>query len=224
MSNIRNTGKFFGTAEADMILADARSGGQRGSGAFIEEMEREGQAQLVTSDRLPVRMDGQRAEFEALGFTFGEPDKDDPMFCQATLPQGWKRKGSDHAMWSYITDEHGRDRVSIFYKAAFYDRDAFMGLISLGRHVADSVEGDGGPILFEDRWATREAVTAELAAIRDRYLQEAADFRRYAAEDRGRDEKNRANCARIAGEKEATAAKYDAALAALTGATPDDLT
>ena len=45
---IRDTSKFFGTAQADMILADARSGGQGGSGAFIEEMEREGQAQLVT--------------------------------------------------------------------------------------------------------------------------------------------------------------------------------
>jgi predicted secreted protein len=29
-------------------------------------------------------------------------------------------------MWSYIVDDEGTQRVAIFYKAAFYDRDAFM--------------------------------------------------------------------------------------------------
>lgn len=218
MGKIRDTSRFFGSAQADMILADARSGGRGGSGAFIEEMEREGQAQLVTSDRLPTRMDPAQPEWEALGFTFGEPDPHDPMFRLATLPEGWKRKGSSHAMWSYITDQHGRDRVSIFYKAAFYDRDAFMGLISLGRYVADSVEHDAGPIVFDDEWATRAAVAAAMTEIRDSKLGEAADFRGYAADVSRRDEKNRARCAEIADGKEADAAKYDAALAGLSDA------
>jgi len=215
MSNIRNTGKFYGTAEADMILADARSGGQGGSGAFIEEMEREGQAQLVTSDRLPVQTRGTDAEFEALGFTFGDPDPDDPLFRPATLPEGWKRKGSDHAMWSLITDQHGRDRVSIFYKAAFYDRDAFMRLAGVTAYVASHVEY-GEPLVITDEWATKETVLAAMGELLDRYLKEAADFRRYAADEQGRDEKNRARCAEIADKKEATAAKYDAAITALT--------
>ena len=41
-----------------------------------------------------------------------------------------------------------------------------------------------------------------MAAIRDRYRDEAGQFRGYAADVNGRDEKNRANCARITGERE----------------------
>ncbi len=101
-------------------------------GRYIEEMESAGQAQLVNSDRLPTQINhGSRADFEALGFVFGEVDRNDSMFQQVTLPDGWKREGSDHAMWSYIVDDLGRQRVSIFYKAAFYDRDAFMSLMAV---------------------------------------------------------------------------------------------
>ncbi len=96
--------------------------------SFIERQERAGQRQLITSDRLPSQIMGDRAEFEALGFVFGDPDPDDPLFMPATLPPGWKREGSDHAMWSYLADQHGQRRVAIFYKAAFYDRRAFMRL------------------------------------------------------------------------------------------------
>ena len=177
---------------------------------------------MTVYHRLPVKFNTfrqsqaeARAEFEALGFTFGEPDAGDPMFRPATLPAGWQRKGSDHAMWSYIIDEHGRDRISIFYKAAFYDRDAFMSLVGLGWYVAKSVEHDAGPVIFDDQWATREAVAAAMRDIRDGHLKEAADFRGYAADVNGRDEKNRAGCAEIAERKEAEAALYDAALAEL---------
>lgn len=102
---------------------------------YILGMEAAGQRQLVNSDRLPVRILGATlADFEALGFTFGEPEPDDPLFRAATLPAGWTRRGSDHAMWSYIDDETGTPRVAIFYKAAFYDRRAFMRL----EHTADT--------------------------------------------------------------------------------------
>ena len=98
-----------------------------GSSDYITRLEADGQQQLVNSDRLPVNSDGDAAYLD-LGFTFGEPDPSDPLFRPATLPQGWRREGSDHSMWSYIVDETGRKRVAIFYKAAFYDRDAFMRL------------------------------------------------------------------------------------------------
>ncbi len=100
-----------------------------GPSGYIEGMERDGQRQLINSDRLPTRiLHSTQADFEAAGFVFGDVDKCDRMFRQVTLPAGWKRRGSEHAMWSYIDDEQGRERVSIFYKAAFYDRDAFMSL------------------------------------------------------------------------------------------------
>jgi hypothetical protein len=102
---------------------------------YIEAMEAEGQQQLVNSTSLPVNTSDTDAEFEALGFIFGPPSADDPMFRPATLPEGWTREGSDHAMWSYILDEQGVQRVAIFYKAAWYDRRAFMRL-------ASAVEGD----------------------------------------------------------------------------------
>jgi hypothetical protein len=104
----------------------------------IEAQEAAGQRELVHSDRLPTDTGYSctDADFEALGFTFGPPDPDDPMFRPATLPAGWSRKGSGHSMWSHIVDERGLDRVSIFYKAAFYDRSAHMGIVNVGGTVA----------------------------------------------------------------------------------------
>jgi hypothetical protein len=99
-----------------------------GSDEYITGMEKSGQAQLVNSEVLPVDMKPSRAEFETLGFVFGEPVQGDDLFISATLPAGWKRRASDHDMWSYIDDETGKPRVAIFYKAAFYDRHAFMRL------------------------------------------------------------------------------------------------
>jgi hypothetical protein len=123
----------------------------------IENQERAGQQQLVRSDRLPTDDGGAREEFEAVGFTFGDPDPRDPMFVPATLPEGWKREGSDHAMWSYITDQHGRRRVSIFYKAAFYDRSAHMSLATVYGYLSDRVY-DGQPVISDDDWATPAAI------------------------------------------------------------------
>ena len=214
MSNIRNTtDDMRDPAEQMALLADALATGN--ASRYIKGQERDGQRQLLVSDRLPTRLNGgSQAEFEALGFTFGDPDPADPMFRPATLPEGWKRKGSGHAMWSYITDQHGRERVSIFYKAAFYDRDAFMGLCTVSDYASNHVEYDG-PLVITDEWATKDAVLAAMAELLQRRLDEAADFRGYAADTQRRDEKNRARCAELAGEKEAAAAEYDAAIAAL---------
>jgi hypothetical protein len=43
-----------------------------------------------------------------------------------SLPPGWKVVPTDHSMWSDLVDAKGEKRASIFYKAAFYDRDAFI--------------------------------------------------------------------------------------------------
>lgn len=112
------------TSKRDPIVHLA--GMMGGASRYITEQESAGQAQLVNSTVLPIEL--QRpdtdADFEALGFTFGE--KVDDLFREATLPEGWTRQGSDHAMWSHIVDDQGRERVAIFYKAAFYDRCSFM--------------------------------------------------------------------------------------------------
>lgn len=99
-----------------------------GVSEWVSGQEAIGQAQLVNSEALPTDTDGTDEEFIALGFAFSEPNPDDPMFRLATLPEGWRKVADEHPMWSHILDEDDRKRVSIFYKAAFYDRSASMRL------------------------------------------------------------------------------------------------
>jgi len=150
---IRNTEKDANDPAGAMLIL-AASMGSGGTDQVIAEQERAGQAQLINSDRLPADLSGDdQAAFEALGFTFGEPDPGDPLFRPATLPEGWKREGSDHDMWSYVVDQLGRRRVAVFYKAAFYDRRAFMRLNTLHGYVSECGYHDS-PIVTDETWAT----------------------------------------------------------------------
>lgn len=152
------------TAKRDPIIHTLGSLSE-GLGSYVEGMESAGQRQLVHSDRLPTKtQDGDEGYLE-LGFAFGPADPRDPMFRPASLPHGWRKQGSDHSMWSYVVDEHGRKRVSIFYKAAFYDREAFMRLQTV-RGYAHEVLHDGTAPLLDSTWCTRDAFLAALAYIR----------------------------------------------------------
>jgi len=64
---------------------------------------------------------------ESLGFKFWDHDGKD-LFIECVMPAGWKKVPTDHSMWSNLLDDKGRIRANIFYKAAFYDRDAFMDM------------------------------------------------------------------------------------------------
>lgn len=97
------------------------AGALDGSAQYIAELEQAGQAQVVASTKLPTK--GSEA-LAGLGFVLGDVDPRDPLFREVTLPPGWSKQGSDHAMASYVVDEIGRRRVEVFYKAAFYDRCA----------------------------------------------------------------------------------------------------
>ena len=80
------------------------------------------------------------------------------MFTEATLPTGWKREPSEHPMWSYIVDERGIRRVSVFYKAAFYDRSAHASIVNVASSlVTDLLYGDG-PAALPEQW---DALTDE---------------------------------------------------------------
>lgn len=131
-----------------IALVHAMAGG-------IEASERRGQQELVRSEVLPVDARGDDARFIALGFTFGAPVEGDEIFRAATLPTGWKREGSDHAMWSHIVDERGFKRVAIFYKAAFYDRSTHMHLANVGAEVASEA-------LYSDKPVTAESLRLAL--------------------------------------------------------------
>ena len=93
----------------------------------IEHMEAEGQRKAVRNCYVAKRMDPKMEEWEKLGFSFTQIPGDD-MLCEAVLPEGWELKPTDHSMWTDIVDNNGHKRGSMFYKAAFYDRDAHMYL------------------------------------------------------------------------------------------------
>jgi hypothetical protein len=159
------------SGDRDLLLALGLTTGS--ANEFIEGQEKAGQSQLVHSNQLPTDvLHGTDADFEALGFTFGDPDPADPMFRPATLPDGWVKQGSDHAMWSYIVDQLGRKRAGVFYKAAFYDRSAHLELTSVYSYVQDAAF-HGTELIPDDIWATPEAITREArAAIEwcDKYI------------------------------------------------------
>lgn len=93
----------------------------------IRASEKLGQITLVNSTDMPRYLSPEKAAFEAVGFKFG--DKIDDVFQAAQLPAGWSRRATEHDMHSKIVDAAGRTRVTVFYKAAFYDRNADATLI-----------------------------------------------------------------------------------------------
>ena len=99
-----------------------------GNPAAISAQESRGQEQLVDSTQLPVSVRGDKAALEEAGVKFGPPLKSDPLFCNVVLPAGWKKRATDHEMWTELVDDEGRVRAMIFFKAAFYDRDAFVNV------------------------------------------------------------------------------------------------
>lgn len=107
----------------------------------IEAQEAREQKRLVASTMLPkeVGYDNTREQFEAIGIVFGK-DVDD-LFVECVIPAGWTKRPTEHSMWSELVDDKGRVRAQIFYKGAFYDRNAH---ISLSRRFAYGIEPEGG--------------------------------------------------------------------------------
>lgn len=101
-------------------------------GGTLETLELEGQREAVgNSSQLPVKglIGAERPVWEAMGIKILLPALvSDPLFCAVELPSGWKKAATDHQMWNNLLDDKGRVRGTFFYKAAFYDRDAFIRL------------------------------------------------------------------------------------------------
>jgi len=101
-----------------------------GNPAAIMQQEARGQHELINSIQLPVEVRGNKELLESAGVEFGEPLKGDLLFCNAKLPEGWEKRAvkDADARWSELVDDSGVVRATIFYKAAFYDRYAFMNV------------------------------------------------------------------------------------------------
>lgn len=98
-----------------------------GNPRAIEAQEAQGQRDLVANTQLPMDCPPDlKAELERAGVIFGAQTPGDRLFCSVTLPKGWKKKATEHSMWSDLLDDKDVKVAAIFYKAAFYDRSAFM--------------------------------------------------------------------------------------------------
>ena len=93
--------------------------------------EAAGQATFVNSTTLPKEgltepgIMATRKPFVPEGLIV--KDEHDDLFVNVELPAGWVKKANPgHSMWSSLLDEQGRCRAGIFYKAAFYDRNAHI--------------------------------------------------------------------------------------------------
>lgn len=123
MSNITNTTKLDPPFH---LLTTMESGG-------IERQEAIGQKELVNSQQLPSKSNEYSGidaveQYGKMGISV-LLDGNDNLFLSAILPEGWKKEGTGHPMWSNLIDNKGRIRATIFYKAAFYDREAFVNFI-----------------------------------------------------------------------------------------------
>lgn len=134
---VENTSKRPAESHLMGMLGEGQTG-------YIEGMESAGQRQLVADSAL-MPADGPWKDLVALGFGQPEPT-DDELFVRTTLPAGWSKVATDHAMHSNVADERGVDRVGVFYKAAFYDRRADCHLINVGGHLGTHhIYGDEPP-------------------------------------------------------------------------------
>jgi hypothetical protein len=159
MADKQSTSGIENTARRDPLLH--LMGALGDSDSYITGMEAAGQQQLVNSTMLPTKVNsGSDDDLRALGFQLGDPDPNDKLFRPVTLPEGWSKQRTDHSMWSRVFDQHGRPRLTVFYKAAFYDRDAFINVQTV-RGYADDLMNGIAP-LYLDEWATADALRAAL--------------------------------------------------------------
>ena len=122
-----------------------------GTSRYITDMESAGQQELVSSDTLPT--EGSWVELEELGVIPGEVVDGDPLFRHCALPEGWTREGTEHAMHSQILDKRGVPRISVFYKAAFYDRRANVSVPDVGYSLSSAAIYGEGPAALPDLWS-----------------------------------------------------------------------
>jgi hypothetical protein len=124
----------------------------------IERQEAEGQRQLVSSKitRLPKEMNDYRFRGMATSDVYrlagievvGEHDD---LFLNVKIPEGWSLEATDHSMWSKLLDDKGRERGSVFYKAAFYDRSAHFNFTQRFKAVCEPDDAYKSDVSYEER-------------------------------------------------------------------------
>jgi len=78
---------------------------------------------------LPVRGTEDEPKWAAIGVALGESVKEGSLFRHVVLPAGWQVVPTNHIYWSYLVDDKGLARASIFVKDVLYERRAWVFLI-----------------------------------------------------------------------------------------------
>ena len=137
----------------------------------IERQEAAGQRELLERNILPREIKGGTCEQLAqFGLKFGE-DVDD-LFVECELPSGWTKKAGAWDTHNDLLDEKGRIRAFLFFKAAFYDRQAYMSLrcrfkVDLYGKAQDddhrfaAVTDSGNVILALGEWRRSDRATSD---------------------------------------------------------------
>ena len=90
------------------------------------EIETHGQNLVADTWQIAVVVSpsgNSRQSLETMGFQV-QDSKNDDLFYDTVPPDGWSKTHSGY--WSYIRDQQGTTRFMMFYKAAPYDRHAFL--------------------------------------------------------------------------------------------------
>jgi len=144
--------------DMENFLAAATPGG-------IEAQEARGQRDLAkAANKLPIDMNPEdKAALESLGFVFGEKVEDIFLSCQ--FPEGWAVRPTTHSMHSDLVDPSGSVRGGVFYKAAFYDRNAHLNLKTRYRVDCDYEEPESSIFIADAKTGTHAHELGSVAYI-----------------------------------------------------------
>ena len=91
----------------------------------VEIQEEQGQRTLEAGELLPIEITSGENSWVVYGLMgIDILDVYDDLFWRVRLPEGWRIDAGAHTNYSYLLDAGGKQRGSIYYKAAFYDRVA----------------------------------------------------------------------------------------------------
>jgi hypothetical protein len=146
-------------------------------GKMIETSEKAGQADLVNTEKLPRSASGGPLGGWDLLKEWGVQvlEEVDDLFYAVTLPTGWSKQATGHSMHSDLCDEKGRKRASIFYKAAFYDRDANISPI-ISRFDLTRIYDDKDVIQFAVTDRARDTILHHGVPVRHAYKADEPGF------------------------------------------------
>lgn len=111
------------------------------SNMTIENIEKKGRDEILNKVQMPIfglhingKMFRDKEEtkeivarkYKELGIEIINEAND--LFYNVKLPNNLKLKSSESNYWTYLINEEKQELASIFYKAVFYDRDAFINI------------------------------------------------------------------------------------------------